>query len=155
MYLPIGIVSVPFSSGFLLQREMDAEKIEKVVSFSSLFIGIPFATLSRLYHSSNLSARFQFPFHRDSFCNRNERVGQVVDRRWFQFPFHRDSFCNPLVAPQPVAPQPGFSSLFIGIPFATSRVALPRVILHLGFSSLFIGIPFATMAGAQSREQTA
>jgi len=61
------MVSVPFSSGFLLQL-FDEDQYEWI-------------------------DQFQFPFPRDSFCNKRCYMPAAGYHK-FQFPFPRDSFCN-------------------------------------------------------------
>jgi len=61
--------------------------------FSSLFLGIRFATLESHFWQA-VYDDFQFPFPRDSLCDiivENPLEGWPLD---FQFPFPRDSLCD-------------------------------------------------------------
>jgi len=92
-WFPSGL-SVPFSSGFALQR----------------------STVQCIRKQTRI---FQFPFPRDSPCNAQPGRCFFDARRSFQFPFPRDSPCNRPC--RSLACQRGspFSSLFLGIRLAT------------------------------------
>ena|GEM_PF-821948 len=111
-------LSVPFSSGFAL-RQLSICLSQKIYNspFSSLFLGIRFATLFHKLRfflrvllsvpfSSGFALRqgtittikietedFQFPFPRDSLCDRYPPIFRNFNGN-FQFPFPRDSLCD-------------------------------------------------------------
>ena len=64
--------------------------------FSSLFLGIRFATRWSLTGTC-AALSFQFPFPRDSLCDRDGSPLLSGSSRRFQFPFPRDSLCDKTV----------------------------------------------------------
>ena len=166
-------LSVPFSSGFALQRETSTGNAARSPVFQ-----FPFPRDSPCNRVTGDGTKrgdyFQFPFPRDSPCNKNVRRvwwlewwpfsslflgirlatlqrNHVVrrERAPFQFPFPRDSPCNLWrlrnIRPDGVT----FSSLFLGIRLATG-IPMASEVPESTFSSLFLGIRLATSPGHPS-----
>ncbi len=100
-------LSVPFSSGCALRQRIEMIKDAEALAFSSLLIGMCFAT----GQASSANA-------------------QEVH---FQFPSHRDVLCDPLgpaVLPARLDP---FSSLLIGMCFATDAYLMAHMRSQINF----------------------
>ncbi len=112
-------LSVPFSSGCALRPSRMACSVASFVSFSSLLIGMCFATMHlikgtgkyRITFSSLLigmcfatgfalcllklaTQGFQFPSHRDVLCDDLRYANLEGADLHFQFPSHRDVLCD-------------------------------------------------------------
>ncbi len=62
-------LSVPFSSGCALRRDFDYAMQQAGPAFSSLLIGMCFATRLELHDYAEIVVAFQFPSHRDVLCD--------------------------------------------------------------------------------------
>ena len=137
-------LSVPFSSGFALRRYCGETKVGKSHSFSSLFLGIRFATPRCCADGSPGRACFQFPFPRDSLCDPICFAQSLIRCITFSSLFLGIRFATLNQVVQQISADRSFSSLFLGIRFATRTVELSTEFECRSFSSLFLGIRFAT-----------
>ena len=110
-----------------------------ISSFSSLFLGIPFATRIPKSDLEKAKWRFSSLFLGIPFATGKDRFYQSRKLKEFQFPFPRDSFCNWMrKAWRRSGRRRGFSSLFLGIPFATGHRSV-----RSGRESL-VSVPFSS-----------
>ena len=139
-HLPSPCVSVPFTSGSSLQREIFIPLIPLLVCFSSLYIGILAATSGQRDGGSR--QKVSVPFTSGSSLQPKPWRATVL-HPGFQFPLHRDPRCNADVWGH------GYTSTRVSVPF-TSGSSLqqghPEKVQEKekGFSSLYIGILAAT-----------
>ena len=113
------MLSVPFSSGFALRLNFYANVTDyKIITFSSLFLGIRFATKMREEVVWRYLA-FSSLFLGIRFATKDFSTVRTTSST--------------------------FSSLFLGIRFATDREWCAERIDNNAFSSLFLGIRFATL----------
>ena len=125
--------------------KVDAKGI-RYYSFSSLFLGIPFATCPRVCPRLSSQYLVSVPFS-SGFLLQHNPYTRVDASRMFRFSslFLGIPFATSMISSRSRTPWKSFSSLFLGIPFATlaNMYGLGKM-LEAGFSSLFLGIPFAT-----------
>jgi len=139
--LPLGDLEFqfPFPRDSFCNFGSSGRAVEKPSSFSSLFLGIPFATRIPKSDLEKAKWRFSSLFLGIPFATGKDRFYQSRKLKEFQFPFPRDSFCNWMrKAWRRSGRRRGFSSLFLGIPFATGHRSV-----RSGRESL-VSVPFSS-----------
>ncbi len=101
-------LSVPFSSGCALRPTERISIHNRSESFSSLLIGMCFATKSTRNLGRRWYENFQFPSHRDVLCDSNLSPNSSSAHEDFQFPSHRDVLCDSIKACREAGDYPGF-----------------------------------------------
>ena len=132
------LLSVPFSSGFTLQR-----RLAYCLKRNMGILSVPFSsgfTLQPSAHQATADAVkvFQFPFHRDSLCNVKQRFGRVLVQPFFQFPFHRDSLCNRSSSSN------SSSNRALSVPFSSGFTLQRALWQRPGVSNATLSVPFSS-----------